>query len=255
MEVIAVRLATSYDSIRFYFTKSLLALTQDIAIVDADLKASLQDLEGLELIASDALGNYAPTQLGRAIVASAIDPDDGIFVHRELVKALRAFVMDGELHILYIFTPVQDLGVTVNWQVFRNELQLLDESGLRVLRFLSIKPTDILKLYVDSLACYSQTLIMCSAQGVSVPENTPEAKELSRVYKRFYLALQLRDLCNEMPIHVVARKYDSPRGSVQTLSQTCHGFAAGVIKFCQHMDWGYVIRRRHLKEPRLHLVA
>ncbi|KAJ6787290.1 hypothetical protein PWT90_01711 [Aphanocladium album] len=222
LEVIAVRLATSYDSIRFYFGKSLLALSQDMARVDEDLKASLKDLEGLELIESDQFGNYAPTQLGKAIVASAIDPDDGIFVHRELVKALRAFVMDGELHILYVFTPVQDLGVTVNWQVFRNELQLLDDSGLRVLRFLGIKPTAVLKF----------------AQGVPVPENTPEEKELSRVYKRFYLALQLRDLCNEMPIHVVARKYDSPRGSVQTLSQTCHGFAAGVIKFCQHMDWG-----------------
>ncbi|OAA73140.1 DNA-directed DNA polymerase theta [Cordyceps fumosorosea ARSEF 2679] len=222
LEVIAVHLATSYDSIRFYFAKSLLALTQDMARVDDDLRASLRDLEGLELIEADAFGNYAPTRLGGAIVASAIDPDDGIFVHRELVKALRAFVMDGELHILYVFTPVQDLGVTINWQVFRNELQLLDESGLRVLRFLGIKPTAILQF----------------AQGVSVPENTPEAKELSRVYKRFYLALQLRDLCNEVPIHVVARKYDSPRGAVQTLSQTCHGFAAGVIKFCQHMDWG-----------------
>lgn len=114
--------------------------------VDADLKASLKDLESLQLIESDTLRNYSPTQLGRAIVASAIDPDDGIFVHSELVKALRAFVMDGELHILYIFTPVQDFGMTVNWQVFRNELQLLDESGLRVLRFLGIKPTAILKL-------------------------------------------------------------------------------------------------------------
>lgn len=150
LEVIAVRLATSYDSIRFYFGKSLLALSQDTARVDEDLKASLVDLEGLALIESDAAGNYAPTQLGKAIVASAIDPDDGIFVHRELVKALRAFVMDGELHILYIFTPVQDLGVTVNWQVFRNELQLLDDSGLRVLRFLGIKPTAILKLYVPT---------------------------------------------------------------------------------------------------------
>ena len=244
LEVISVRLATSYDSIRFYFAKSLLALTQDIARVDQDLKASLKDLEGLELIASDDLGNYAPTQLGSAIVASAIDPDDGIFVHRELVKALKAFVMDGELHILYVFTPVQDLGVTVNWQVFRNELQLLDDSGLRVLRFLSIKPTAILKLCVDIVACCIPMLIQFSAQGVPVPENTPEETELSRVYKRFYLALQLRDLCNEMPIHVVARKYDSPRGSVQTLSQTCHGFAAGVIKFCQHMDWGYVVLSR-----------
>jgi DNA polymerase theta len=79
---------------------------------------------------------------------------------------------------------------------------------------------------------------MISARGVPLKESTPEEKELARVYRRFYLALQLRDLCNEMPIHVVARKYDSPRGSVQTLAQTCQGFAAGMIKFCEQMGWG-----------------
>lgn len=70
---------------------------------------------------------------------------------------------------------------------------------------------------------------------------TPEEKELARVYGRFYLALQLRDMCNEIPIHLVARKFDVPRGTVQTLAQTCQGFAAGMIKFCQLMGWGYVI--------------
>ena len=59
------------------------------------------------------------------------------------------------------------------------------------------------------------------------------------MYRRFFLALQLRDLCNEVPVHVVARKYDMPRGSVQTLAQTCHSFAAGMVKFCEHMGWGY----------------
>jgi DNA polymerase theta len=69
-------------------------------------------------------------------------------------------------------------------------------------------------------------------------ENTKEERELARVYRRFYLAMQLRDLCNETPIHIVARKYDMPRGSVQNLSQTCQGFAAGMIKFCDAMGWG-----------------
>ena len=32
-----------------------------------------------------------------------------------------------------------------------------------------------------------------------------------------------------------------PRGSVQSLAQTCQGFAAGMIKFCETMGWGYVI--------------
>jgi hypothetical protein len=69
-------------------------------------------------------------------------------------------------------------------------------------------------------------------------ESTPQEVEIARIYRRFYAALQLRDLCNEMPIHAVARKYDIPRGFVQNLALTCHGFAAGIIKFCKRMNWG-----------------
>ena len=69
-------------------------------------------------------------------------------------------------------------------------------------------------------------------------ETTAEEKETVRRYHRFYLALQLRDLCNEVPIHRVSLKYGMPRGSVQTLAQTCEGFAAGMIKFCDSMGWG-----------------
>lgn len=58
------------------------------------------------------------------------------------------------------------------------------------------------------------------------------------VYKRFYATLQLRDLCNELPIYAVARKYTIPCGVVQNLSQNCHGFAAGMVKFCERMEWG-----------------
>lgn len=69
-------------------------------------------------------------------------------------------------------------------------------------------------------------------------ESTPEERQIAQVYRRFYAALQLRDLCNEMPIYAIARKYDIPRGHVQNLAQTCHGFAAGMIKFCERMNWG-----------------
>ena len=61
---------------------------------------------------------------------------------------------------------------------------------------------------------------------------------MARIYRRFYAALQLRDLCNEVPVHLVARKYEVSRGSVQTLAQICEGFAAGMIMFCDKMGWG-----------------
>ncbi|KAJ4055376.1 hypothetical protein NW761_000936 [Fusarium oxysporum] len=222
LEVISIRLATSRESIMDYFSKSLLIHTHSAKFVNDCITSSLEEIESMGFVTSDSLSMFTATQLGRAIVASAIDPDDGVFVHNELGRALQAFVMDGEMHVLYTFTPVQEFGVMVNWQVFRNEMEGLDESGLRVLRLLGIKPTTILKL----------------AQGATLRETTPEEKQVARVHRRFYLALQLRDLCNEIPIHIVARKYDVPRGMVQNLSQTCQGFAAGMIKFCEQMSWG-----------------
>ncbi|RKK38416.1 hypothetical protein BFJ67_g11910 [Fusarium oxysporum f. sp. cepae] len=222
LEVISIRLATSRESIMDYFSKSLLSHTHSAKFVNDCITSSLEEIESMGFVTSDSLSMFTATQLGRAIVASAIDPDDGVFVHNELGRALQAFVMDGEMHVLYTFTPVQEFGVMVNWQVFRNEMEGLDESGLRVLRLLGIKPTTILKL----------------AQGATLRETTPEERQVARVHRRFYLALQLRDLCNEIPIHIVARKYDVPRGMVQNLSQTCQGFAAGMIKFCEQMSWG-----------------
>ncbi|KAJ3522941.1 hypothetical protein NM208_g12651 [Fusarium decemcellulare] len=225
LEVISIRLATSHDSIHDYFSKSLLSHTHSAKFVDRCITSSLEEIESMGFVARGSSSMFAATQLGNAIVASAIDPDDGVFVHKELSRALQSFVMDGEMHVLYTFTPVQEFGVTVNWQVFRNEMESLDESGLRVLRLLGIKPTTILKL-------------VTRAQGATLRETTQEEKQIARVHRRFYLALQLRDLCNEVPIHVVARKYDVPRGTVQNLSQTCQGFAAGMIKFCEQMSWG-----------------
>ncbi|KAF4983015.1 hypothetical protein FZEAL_1487 [Fusarium zealandicum] len=222
LEVISIRLATSHESVKDYFSKSLLSHTHSAKFVDDCITSSLDEIESMGFVTRDSFSMFTATQLGKAIVASAIDPDDGVFVHKELSRALQAFVMDGEMHVLYTFTPVQEFGVTVNWQVFRNEMEGLDESGLRVLRLLGIKPTTILKL----------------AQGAAFRETSQEEKQIARIHRRFYLALQLRDLCSEVPIHIVARKYDVPRGTVQNLSQTCQGFAAGMIKFCEQMGWG-----------------
>ncbi|KAF9879847.1 DEAD/DEAH box helicase [Colletotrichum karsti] len=222
LEVIAVRLATSRDALDEYLSRTLLAYTGAPEPLQDCVETSLKNLQSMGFITADACGNYQPTKLGHAIVASALDPDDGVFIHKELERALQAFVMDGEMHILYIFTPVHEFGANINWQVFRNEMENLDDSGHRVLGFLGLKRAVINRL----------------AHGSTLKETTPEEKEIVRVHRRFYLAFQLRDLCNEMPVHAVARKYDVPRGAVQTLSQTCHGFAAGMIKFCEHMGWG-----------------
>ncbi|KAI1780001.1 P-loop containing nucleoside triphosphate hydrolase protein [Hypoxylon cercidicola] len=221
LEIIVIRLANSRDTVLDYIQRTLLNLSIAPDIIESHVESSLRDLAEMGFIHFEA-DIYAATQLGRAVVASSLEPEDGAFVHREMQRALRAFVMDGEMHVLYMFTPVHDSSVAINWQVFRSEMERLDDSGLRVMTFLGLKPTQVNKM----------------AQGGNLKETTAEEKETARIYRRFYLALQLRDICNEMPIHMVSRKYDVPRGAVQTLAQTCQGFAAGMVKFCEQMNWG-----------------
>ncbi|KAL9946480.1 hypothetical protein ACHAP9_000412 [Verticillium nonalfalfae] len=136
----------SRDSIDDYAAKTLLACTGDLALVRKCVQSSLDNLLSLNFVEVDGLDGFRPTQLGKAIVASALDPDDGTFIHKELQRALKAFVMDGEMHILYMFTPVQDYGTNINWQVFRNEMEALDDSGHRVLGFLGLKRAVINRL-------------------------------------------------------------------------------------------------------------
>ncbi|KEF58039.1 uncharacterized protein A1O9_05962 [Exophiala aquamarina CBS 119918] len=119
-------------------------------------------------------------------------------------------------------------GVFVRSELSRALESLVPDGGLRrksieALRLIGVKPAFVSRL---------------GNSGAELKENTTEEIRNARVYRRAYSAFQFRDLCNEMPIHDVSLKYSVPRGQVQNLSQTCHGFAAGMIKFCERMNWG-----------------
>lgn len=96
-----------------------------------------------------------------------------------------------------------------------------------------------MRLSPRSLLAHSKILMVPRVQsGASLKESTPEQVKLARIYRRAYTAFQLRDLSNEVPLSVIANRYRIPRGAIQTLAQQCHGFAAGMVKFCQRMGWG-----------------
>lgn len=105
------------------------------------MNSALQELinEGLLLLKDDE--SYGATLLGQATVASAFSPEDGLYVHEELKRALEAFVMDGDMHIFYMFTPLQvAMQIPIDWQIFRDQLDRLDESGLRALQYVGVEP-------------------------------------------------------------------------------------------------------------------
>lgn len=140
LEVITVRLATHIAAIQDYIQKTLLYHTMDQAMLDTMVSKTLEELIESGLVTVDSFGSYEATLLSQAIVASYLTPEDGIFYHGELRRALRAFVMDGEMHIFYTFTPLYNAQTDINWPIFRREIESLDESGLRVLEFVGVNP-------------------------------------------------------------------------------------------------------------------
>jgi replicative superfamily II helicase len=224
LEVIVTRLANSRHMLDDYVRMSLRFQITDHVSIWSMVDEAVQDLLATNLIEATAIGCFEPTTLGQAIVASSLTPEDGIFVHNEMRRALESFVMDGDMHIFYLFTPVQTTTRTdISWPVFRNQMEDLDESSLRALRCIGVSPS-----LVNSLV----------NSGTTLKENTPEEMGRARTYRRAFAAFQLRDLCNEMPIHKISARYSVPRGFVQNLALTCHGFAAAMINFCARMGWG-----------------
>lgn len=144
LEVIAIRLATHEDAIQDYAHTTLLYHTTDKTTLDTLTSRTIADLIEQNLI-SKAVDDdcYIATPLGQAIVAASLTPEDGIFVHAEVQRALQAFVMDGELHVFYLFTPVNLGFAEIDWTVFRDEIAGLDESDLRVLQFCRVNPAFI----------------------------------------------------------------------------------------------------------------
>ncbi|KAI9839807.1 MAG: hypothetical protein M1838_004246 [Thelocarpon superellum] len=196
LEVIATRLATSSDAIDDYVKRTLLYRSTDGNLPENLVGRTLASLLNDGLIQVDRDDTYEATLVGQAIVASSLSPEDGVFVHAEIQRALRALVMDGEMHIFYLFTPLQASSLSdINWRIFLDQMDGLDESGLRVLDYVGVNPSIVNKM----------------ALGGVMRETTPDEVHAARVYRRFFAAFQLRDLCNEVPVHTVARRV-SPRG-------------------------------------------
>ena len=149
LEVITVKLATHMSAIQEYVAQTLLSHTMDPNELNEMIITTLSELVDSGLIETDLHGGYTATSLSQATVASYLTPEDGLFIHEELRRALKAFVMDGEMHIFYTFAPVWNPGnVDIKWNIFRKEVDCLDESGLRVLSFVGINPALVNRLLV-----------------------------------------------------------------------------------------------------------
>ncbi|KAK5650782.1 hypothetical protein RI129_001811 [Pyrocoelia pectoralis] len=175
----------------------------------------LQELE-------DGTLKYIPTALGKACLASSMSPEEGLSIFLELEKARQCFVLETELHLIYVVTPYSTCNqwTSMDWMLFLDLWEKLPATMKRVGELVGIRESYII-----------------NATRQKMLTNTPKLYRKLLVHKRFFTALALQDLVNEIPITDVAMKFGCSRGMLQSLQQSASSFAGMLTTFSRQLGW------------------
>lgn len=166
---------------------------------------------------------FVATPFGLATFKSAFSIDEASFVSQELSKAQRdGLVLTDELHLCYLVTPINS-SLEVNWSALHTQMRSFDEHKRRIMTLVGL----------------DEGLVFHKAMsGMNYGQQN---KDGERIAKRFYNALILCQLINEVPIHEVARHFEvQSRGSLQSLLQSAAMFSSMMVNFCRTMQWGFL---------------
>lgn len=109
----------------------------------------LLEYEFIRIHVDDEAGEikFVPTRLGLACLSSSMPPKDGFLLFSELQKARQCFVLDTELHAIYLVTPfsvayqLQD----IDWIYFAEMHDKLPEAMKRVGEMVGVSATYMIK--------------------------------------------------------------------------------------------------------------
>ncbi|XP_050459690.1 DNA polymerase theta [Cataglyphis hispanica] len=219
LEAVASEVLYTLKDLELYMNCTLLSFNKqsDIQTFSNEAIKFLLDNEFLLLQTTERESRWIATPLGKACLAASIPPREGLFLFEELQKARRCFVLDTELHVIYLVTPLSagcQIG-TVDWMMFHELWNTMSESERRVGKLIGVE----------------ERFVMSAIRGVIKP-----GKSLN-IHRRFYSALALHDLVKEVPLHVVCKKYGCCRGVLQTLQQSASTYAGMVTQFCKQLGW------------------
>ncbi|XP_018400080.1 PREDICTED: DNA polymerase theta [Cyphomyrmex costatus] len=219
LEAIASEVLYTNKDLELYINCTLLSFNEqsDIQTFSNEAIKFLLDNEFLLLQTTARESRWVATPLGKACLAASIPPREGLFLFEELQKARRCFVLDTELHVIYLVTPLSSgcqIG-TVDWMMFHELWNTMSESERRVGKLVGVE----------------ERFVLSAIRGI-----VKFGKSLN-IHRRFYSALALHDLVKEVPLHVVCKKYGCCRGVLQTLQQSAATYAGMVTQFCKQLGW------------------
>lgn len=155
-------------------------------------------------------------------------PSDGFLLFSELQKSRQCFVLECELHAIYLVTPysvcyqLQD----IDWLSFLDIWEKLPTSMKRVGDLVGIKDSFLVRAMRKNAALDYKTLQIHKRYA---NKNNNSFRKLILLFVRFYIALALQELVNEIPICEVSIKYKCSRGLLQSLQQLASTFAGKML--------------------------
>ncbi|XP_030753991.1 DNA polymerase theta isoform X2 [Sitophilus oryzae] len=230
LEVISSGVATSPYDIKLFTDCTLLSITESKKEnLDNPIHEAVEFLIRNEFIkmynSEDGTGKYTATSLGKACLSSSIAPDEGLALFTELEKARQCFVLESELHLIYLVTPYSACNSwdKIDWMFYLDLWDKLLPAMKKVGELVGVK----------------ESYIVNATRGKVDSGSSKSFHELM-VHKRFFVALVLQDLVNEIPLNEVCSKYNCNRGMLQSLQQSAATFAGMVTAFSRKLGWSTI---------------
>ncbi|KAB5548918.1 hypothetical protein PHYPO_G00061210 [Pangasianodon hypophthalmus] len=231
LEIIVGEVASTPEEVRMYASCTLLAASMVSEQPDQPgtarsrgaIEACIDWLMDNEFIHIQKEGDeekFCPTHLGSATLSSSLSPPEALGIFADLQRAMKGFVLENDLHILYQITPVYVDWTTIDWYQFFCLWEQLPSAMKRVAEMVGIQ----------------EGFLARSVSGKLIAKTEKQHRQMA-IHKRFFTTLVLFDLVNEEPLGVVAKKYGCSRGQLQSLQQSASTYAGMVTVFCNRLGW------------------
>ncbi|GAA0144171.1 DNA-directed DNA polymerase [Lithospermum erythrorhizon] len=245
LEVVAGGIVQTATDIHRYVRCTLLNATKPFDDVVKSAQDALKWLCHKRFLEwSDETKLYTTTPLGRASFGSSLCPEESLIVLDDLLRAREGFVLASDLHLVYLVTPI-NVGVEPDWELYYGrfmELSSLDQSVgnrvgvqepflMRMAHGVPIRSMNKSRQNNRSLQNIADNRSAASNSSMHSEEQT------LRVCKRFYVALVLSRLVQEVPVGEVCEAFKVARGMVQSLQENAGRFASMVSVFCERLGW------------------
>ncbi|XP_020585718.1 helicase and polymerase-containing protein TEBICHI [Phalaenopsis equestris] len=245
MEVVAGGIVQSAHDIHRYVRCTLLNSTKPFEDVVASAQDSLRWLCRKKFLEwNEETGLYSSTPLGRASFGSSLSPEESLVVLNDLSRAREGFVLASDLHLVYLVTPI-NVEVEPDWELYYQ-------------RFMELPPLD---QSVGNRVGVAEPFLMRMAHGAPMPvqdqlkeiKRSPNGKlnrrsamkhndllsneQSLRIARRFFVALMLSRLVQEVAVSDVCEAFKVARGMIQALQENAGRFASMVSLFCERLGW------------------